>query len=1025
MIAILYVLFILSGAAGLFYESVWSRYLSLFVGHGAYAQVIVLVIFLGGMALGAALVSRFSERLRDPLYGYALVELAIGLLGLAFHDYLYLPVTGWAYDSLFPMLGGGIGTTVFKWGIAGLLILPQSVLLGATFPLMSAGILRRRPGRSGEVLSLLYFTNSLGAAVGVLVAGFFLAAYVGLPGTLVSAAIINLVVGLCALVAAKYGPAPDAAAVPGPATAGAAGAAEVAAVDPPSLTRLLLFVSAGTAIASFVYEVSWIRLLSLVLGSATHSFELMLSAFILGLALGSLWIRRRLDQITHPLRFLALVQVAMGVLAIMSLVAYAQSFPATAALMKAIARTDQGYTVFTWARYGLCLLVMLPATFCAGMTLPLLTRTLLMAGTGERAIGQVYGANTLGSIVGAGAASLLLIPILGLKGTLVMGGVLDMLVGAAVLLVLSRRGVTVRRPIGLTAMAMVALPVLAVVGVHLDQALLTSGVFRTGQLPGAGSPEVRFYRDGRTATVSITRSKDSGRLTILTNGKPDGSVAASWLQSCVADGPVQSMTGDDPTQVLLALLTMAHAPAARHGIVIGQGTGMSSHTMLGSPVLEDLTTVEIEPAIVRGSRQLYPPNRRVFDDPRAHFVFDDAKAFFATANRQFDVILAEPSNPWVSGVSGLFTTEFYQRLRRYLAPGGIVGQWLQTYELTDDLVLSVLGAIHQNFADYAVFVANRGDLLIVASADGPLRAPDYSVLQWPGIREDLCRFYPPTAQDLAATRLTNRAALGPLLEQLQVANSDFYPVLDLGAERARYLGKSADGFNRLYDGVYDFSGPFEAPPLLPDTQTVSIAPAIPRIAALLASASLRRGWRVSDDSTVWPVRSRDETDAQIRIWLGALDGAPLASWPVWIRGYWGTFNAWHAGTRGFVDTALTGPVHRYLDRTGAPSQVRAAVLFREAMARRAWPDAAHWAGPLLLEALQGRDWIDPASLQEGATLALIGAGMPDSASRVFTSMNQRSGRPPDDLRGRLLWAYVEAAGRAPSGPGAGSAMQNP
>jgi hypothetical protein len=101
VIAVLYLLFILSGAAGLFYESVWSRYLSLFVGHGAYAQVIVLVIFLGGMALGAAAVSRFSERLRDPLYGYAMVELAVGLLGLAFHDYLYLPVTSWAYDSLF------------------------------------------------------------------------------------------------------------------------------------------------------------------------------------------------------------------------------------------------------------------------------------------------------------------------------------------------------------------------------------------------------------------------------------------------------------------------------------------------------------------------------------------------------------------------------------------------------------------------------------------------------------------------------------------------------------------------------------------------------------------------------------------------------------------------------------------------------------------------------------------------------------------------------------------------------------
>jgi spermidine synthase len=1025
VIAILYVLFILSGAAGLFYESVWSRYLSLFVGHGAYAQVIVLVIFLGGMALGAAVVSRFSERLRDPLYGYAMIELAVGLLGLVFHDYLYLPVTGWAYDTLFPALGGGAGAAAFKWGLAGLLILPQSVLLGATFPLMSAGILRRRPGRSGEVLSLLYFTNSLGAAAGVLIAGFFLAAYVGLPGILVSAAIINLVVGLVALMVAKLGPLPGSAELPSVPTDLVAGSEEIRAIEGSSLTRLLLLVSAGTAIASFIYEVSWIRLLSLVLGSATHSFELMLSAFILGLALGSLWIRRRMAGLAHPLRFLALVQVAMGVLAIGSLVAYSQSFTVTVGLMKAIARTDQGYTAFALARYALCLLIMLPATFCAGMTLPLLTRTLLLAGTGERAIGQVYGANTLGSIVGAGAASLVIIPMLGLKGTLITGGVLDILLGALVLAVLLRHGVQVGRPLRFAAAAAVVLPILAITGVHLDRALLTSGVFRTGQLPSARAPEVIFYEDGRTATVSTTRTRESGRLTILTNGKPDGSIDAGWLQPCVDSGPTRAMTGDDPTQVLLALLTMAHAPSAAHGVVIGQGTGMSSHTMLGSPVLGDLTTVEIEPAIVRGSRGFYPANRRVFDDPRSHFVFNDAKAFFATANRQFDVILAEPSNPWVSGVSGLFTTEFYQRLRRYLAPGGVVGQWLQTYELTDDLVLSVLGAIHQNFADYAIFVANRGDLLIVASADGPLRAADYSILQWPGIREDLCRFHPPTALDLAAMRLTNRAALGPLLEQLQVANSDFYPVLDLGAERARYLGKSADGFNRLYDGVYDFSGPLESPSLLPDTQTVSIAPAIPRIAALLASASLRREWQAADDSTVWPVRPRDETDARIRVWLGALDRAPVASWPVWTRGYWGAFNAWHAGTRGFVDSTLAGSVRRYLDRTGAPTQVRAAVLFREAVARRAWADAAQWASPLIAEALQGRDWIDPGSLQEGATVALIGAGLPDSAAVVFSALGQRTSRPPDDLRGRLLVAYLGASLRGSGKPGQGPPMQNP
>src|SRR4030081_430212 len=183
-------IFVLSGAAGLVYESIWTRYLGLFVGHGAYAQVLVLVIFLGGMSVGALTVGRRAERVRNPLQWYAMVELAVGLVGLIFHD-VFLWATHAAYDTLFPALGPGTLHVLAKWTIAALLILPQSVLLGATFPLMVAGALRYRPERAGRTIALLYFANSLGAAGGVLVAGFVLIARNGLPGTLLAAAMTN------------------------------------------------------------------------------------------------------------------------------------------------------------------------------------------------------------------------------------------------------------------------------------------------------------------------------------------------------------------------------------------------------------------------------------------------------------------------------------------------------------------------------------------------------------------------------------------------------------------------------------------------------------------------------------------------------------------------------------------------------------------------------------------------------------------------------------------------------------------
>ena len=257
MTILLTIVFILSGAAGLMYESIWSRYLGLFVGHSAYAQVIVLVIFLGGMSAGAAIASRRSARLREPLLWYAGIELVVGVLGLGFHA-VYVAVTNAAYETVFPALAGGTLLVVVKWTIAAVLILPQSILLGATFPLMSAGLIRRLkrdpagPDGSGRVLGLLYFANSLGAAGGVLVAGFWTIRVLGLPGTLIAAAVVNLVVALAVFAAVKM--ERDAAEEDGDEVLAApSAAAEDPLTIPPgsaTLWRLLLAVSFGTAVAS-------------------------------------------------------------------------------------------------------------------------------------------------------------------------------------------------------------------------------------------------------------------------------------------------------------------------------------------------------------------------------------------------------------------------------------------------------------------------------------------------------------------------------------------------------------------------------------------------------------------------------------------------------------------------------------------------------------------------------------------------------------------------------------------------------
>ena len=188
---------------------------------------------------------------------------------------------------------------------------------------------------------------------------------------------------------------------------------------------------------------------------------------------------------------------------------------------------------------------------------------------------------------------------------------------------------------------------------------------------------------------------------------------------------------------------------------------MTSHFLLGSSTLQQAVTIEIEPQMIAGSRMFYPANRRVFDDRRSRFVVDDAKSFFATDARKYDIIISEPSNPWVSGVAGLFTDEFYHRVRGYLTPRGVFGQWLHLYEINDGLVLSVLSAIHRNFSSYSVYLTSNDDMLIVASNLPELPAPDWSILSSPGIASDLAGVVPFTPSSLNATHLIDRRELAP------------------------------------------------------------------------------------------------------------------------------------------------------------------------------------------------------------------------------------------------------------------------
>jgi spermidine synthase len=872
-------------------------------------------------------------------------------------------------------------------------------------------VLRLGAAQPGRTLSLLYFSNSLGASVGVLVAGFYLVELAGLPGTLLTAAMLNLLVaGVTMVVIAtarrKAHPVPSSK-MRKPAPSFSASASSQTS----RLERLLLFASLGTAVASFIYEIDWIRMLALVLGSATHSFELMLSAFILGLALGAWWIRSRADRLKDPLRTLGLVQWAMGGLALATLPLYVASFDWIASLLSTFARTDAGYNGFTIARYGLCLAVMLPATFCAGMTLPLITQTLLKNGSGERAIGAVYAWNTLGSIMGVALGGLVLLPLIGLKEMLIVGAGLDMLIG--MLLLFRAQPLKSRKPrlvLGASFAAGAAI-ILVAAGTRLEANMLASGVYRTGVVIPAQQREMKFYRDGRTATVTVARFKATGLVSLATNGKPDASLSTDWYRACDSLNHRVPLQSDAATQTLVPLVPLAYAPRARSAAIIGQGSGMSSHLLLGSPNLKELVTVEIEPQMIAGSRMFYPANRRVFDDPRSKIVIDDAKSYFASEQRHYDLIISEPSNPWVSGVSGLFTSEFYSRIRGYLSDDGIFGQWLQVYELDDGLVLSVLAGIHQNFRSYEIYLAPNSDLLVVASNRATLPAPDWSVFDFAGLRTDLCRFLPLTPGALDALHLVGRGELEPLLSSMGQPNSDYYPVLDLGAERRRFRRDHALGFQGLSADWFNLLASLSGRRTAPASDPLASLPENPRVRARALGAQLR-----SSDAAGLPDSASSAAQQDLFEWRAwqsmTVSAAPPVNWAIWLQQASRADQLRNGGTAGVVNEQFYVGLDRFMNRHGAPAPVRDVVMFRRALASWNFADASA-AGERLM-APSGSRWIAADELRDGLVISRLHLRDVSGARQALDSLFRFSRRPVTDLRSQLLSSYVESAERRTS-----------
>jgi len=771
----LLLIFVLSGFSGLIYQSAWSHYLGLWIGHAAYAQALVLALFMGGMAIGAAWIARVGQHQRNLIRTYAIIEAVIGVFGLFFH-WIFVGVMHFGYDILLPAVSAPLLVDLSRWSLGAFLILPQTILLGMTFPLMSGGVIRRFPGADGNALGGLYFTNSIGAAFGALVSAFALLPWFGLPGTMTTAAIINLLVAALAFWLARE-PEP----VP---TRAHDDNNHMQNLAKNNILRVVLLSTAISGAASFAYEIIWIRMLSMAVGSTMHAFELMLASFVAGIAFGGLWIRRRADYTSTPLRLAGWMQIGMGIAALASLAVYANAFSWVGWMFQALGRSDGSYALYNLGTATIAIAIMLPAAFFAGTTLPLFTVTLLRNGCGERSIGRVYAWNTVGAIFGVFLTIHFLIPTLGLKLALCVAALVDIGIG----LVLLRRLAENNRQMGGFALAgvMALLVVTYSLNIPYNTKQLASGVYRHGISAMDDNYKILSYRDGKTASVAVVQAGNDAFF-IATNGKSDASIRLNENLPPMAD---------EATMVLAAGLPLAMHDDPQRVAVIGFGSGLTTHSFLGDERIKQVDTIEIEKEMVEGAKYFDYKVERAFNDPRSNIIIDDAKSHFAALSSEnlFDIIISEPSNPWISGVGALFSKEFYQFIPRYLKEDGIFLQWVQLYEINDDLVASIFKSLVPNFSDYAAYLSNSGDMLIVAKTKGKLPPLDFSRLKEAApLMKEMKRLGIFREEHLNFRKLANSDLLRSLASTWNKyeANSDYSLLLGLNAPRTRFRSEVA------------------------------------------------------------------------------------------------------------------------------------------------------------------------------------------------------------------------------------------
>jgi spermidine synthase len=697
---IILLLFFISGFTALVLEVVWAKEACLIFGNTTFAYASVIAAFMGGLAIGSYAFGKVADhKPEESLKFYGILEAGIGIFALCFP--LILAVLHPLYKALYLNFQDSfILLSLLRFGLSFLILLPPTILMGGTFPLLCK-VMSDDESTLGSEISRLYALNLFGAMTGSFLSGFVLLGTLGIRKTTILAACLNLAVFFIVMILNKHiklSPSKRPS------------AAKASPITSPIAKVLLVFVLIHGVIA-FVIQIAWTRLMILVLGSSTYAFSAILTTFLAGLGLGTYQVAllKRKGNIT-PFQ-IGMTEILMGI----SILLFIPFFEWLIYLFVLLSPAfDKSVTMIFVVQFLICILAMIVPTYLLGIIYPAVLSFLANAKEMGQIAGKSYAFNTFGGVLGCAAVAFLLIPLLGLVGTLRFASFMG--ITSACFLIFMTTDKLALKP------HMPKVIILVIIGTLLmfcpwNKNLFVSGVYAYASdyrgTPHSGWSQLKeflvssnrmlYYKEGISSTVcvleyDVSRKDGLPVKALRVNGKTDATTS-----------------GDMASQLYLALAPLFAHPDPKDVLIIGLGSGITAGVATHFDTIKNIEIVEIEPAVIEANKFFRVESHAVLEDPRVSTHVGDGRNHISFSAKKYDVIISEPSNPWMSGVSNLFTLENFRQARDKLRKNGIFCQWFHAYQMSNDDFFMIMETFARSFAHVNLFRVNKGDYFLLGS----------------------------------------------------------------------------------------------------------------------------------------------------------------------------------------------------------------------------------------------------------------------------------------------------------------------